>query len=482
MNDYVIVGSGPVGIILALCFAKEGKKVTLIDKEDNIGGCHRVRRYDHKNVKNGLFTEHGPRIYSSNYFTFINFLKSLKMDFYEYFVKYDYNIKKTGPRIISSMNLNEIKWLVFYFIFMFDQLKNVTIGQLMTNRGYSSETTSLIVSLCRLSDGADKDKYSVFQFLQIINQNFFYDFYLPKKPNDISLFKDLHDKLIENGVNISLNTEVIEIAKKNNDKISHLSVLNDKKNVQIIEGHNFILAIPPVNIIKILENTQDIIVKNAFGNYSSFANFAHKNNYITYIPVMFYWFKKIKINKIWGSLPTKWGIIMITMSDYMTFDTTHPKTVISSCISKHNISDSIHKTPDECTEDELKKEVFRQIKTIHKNIPDPDLMVMNDSYYENGKWHSSDTAFFYHSGKVSQLSSFNNLYNCGCHNGSFYDDYSFTSLESSSINAITLFNELSSRNKYIIKTPITLRFVIIIIAIFILIIIIIYCKSSLSSQ
>ena len=67
MYDYLIVGAGPCGLALAWYLSKLNKKILIVEKENTIGGCHRVRRV------NGLFTEHGPRIYLDNYS--LNFIR-----------------------------------------------------------------------------------------------------------------------------------------------------------------------------------------------------------------------------------------------------------------------------------------------------------------------------------------------------------------------------------------------------------------------
>jgi phytoene dehydrogenase-like protein len=70
--DLVIVGGGPAGLALAHCCSRLHKKILVIDKEHTIGGCHRVKR-----VHNGMFTEHGPRIYLSIYLNFFYLLSEI---------------------------------------------------------------------------------------------------------------------------------------------------------------------------------------------------------------------------------------------------------------------------------------------------------------------------------------------------------------------------------------------------------------------
>ena len=74
--DYVIIGGGPSGLTLAWCLAfSYHKKVAVIERESSLGGCHRVIRV------NGLFSEHGPRIYVDNYFMFQKILVEMGLSF-----------------------------------------------------------------------------------------------------------------------------------------------------------------------------------------------------------------------------------------------------------------------------------------------------------------------------------------------------------------------------------------------------------------
>ena len=85
MHDYVIVGGGPAGLTAAWYLAKYGKRVLIVERETSLGGCHRVKR-----TKDGLFTEHSPRVYFGNSLQFQALLKDIGTDFNDVFTKYNF--------------------------------------------------------------------------------------------------------------------------------------------------------------------------------------------------------------------------------------------------------------------------------------------------------------------------------------------------------------------------------------------------------
>ena len=112
--DMVIIGAGPSGLALAQHCAQINKSVIIIDHEDTIGGCHRVRRVLTNNEM--LFTEHGPRVYSDNYVIFQQLLKEMGVDFYELFTKYRFNITEIGnTSIFSVLSYSELFQLFIAF-------------------------------------------------------------------------------------------------------------------------------------------------------------------------------------------------------------------------------------------------------------------------------------------------------------------------------------------------------------------------------
>jgi hypothetical protein len=455
--DYVIIGGGPTGLTLAWCLSKYNYKVAIIDKNNSLGGCHRVVRV------NGFFTEHGPRIYLDNYFLFKQILKEILkdkdknldiLDFYDIFTPYNFNMTNIGGNIFAHLTFRELFVMFKNLVNLNDNYKKISMEDFLNKNNFSDKAKDYIDRLCRMTDGAGIDRYTLYSFLQIANQNMLYKIYQPKKPNDIGLFRYWEEALLKNNVDIFMNSSVTDIditTTNNNNKISNIIIKNNNSNaIYEIKGKNFIFAIPLYNISQILQKSKNNLVKNSFGNFGEFVDFAEKTDYLQYIPVIFHFNKKINLKKIWGFPSTSWGIGFIVMSDYMDFEDERSQTVISTLITKNNKSDLTNKTPNETfNEEELKNEVFRQLKISFPNLPEPTYAILSQNYYDKDKkkWIPKDTAFIKTKlGFIDNNSKiFSNLYNCGSYNG--YSEYGFTSIESTMINAMELLYKLEPRTK-----------------------------------
>src|ERR1700733_7783504 len=62
MFDFLIVGAGFAGSVMAECLASHGNKILLIDKRNHIGG----NAYDHYNEDGILVHKYGPHIFHTN--------------------------------------------------------------------------------------------------------------------------------------------------------------------------------------------------------------------------------------------------------------------------------------------------------------------------------------------------------------------------------------------------------------------------------
>jgi len=454
--DYIIVGSGPSGLVLAWYLSEKNKTVLLVDSAPNIGGCHRVLRVD------DLLTEHGPRVYSDVYLNFINFLKSMNLDFYDLFTPYEFDISNIGDRTKNSFHLSEFSSFVYSFIriiFNENYGKDISMKDFMNSNSFSNESKEYIDRLCRLTDGAETSRYTLFQFLQLVNNQVLYKLYQPKLPNDVGLFKIIELKLKEtNFVTILLNSEVVSLTSGSNKNVISSIIIKDNLTSQTNTyiGTNYILAIPPKPLHKILLNSSTI--ENAFGTNEYISKWSQDNSYFDYIPITLHWKEKIKLEKIWGFPASDWGLAFIILSNYMKFDQlTDYKTVISTCITFTDRKSSVtNKTADESTKEEIDKEVLRQLRESYPDIPNPDRMITSPQvYYDNiqKKWINIDTAFVTTINSKQYLpfksEKYFNLYNCGAQNG--MSNYHFTSMETAVVNALNLFNELVGENGSSIK-------------------------------
>jgi len=465
MYDYIITGAGPTGLTLALYLAKLKKKILIIEKENSIGGIHRVKRI------NGLFTEHGPRIYLDNYVNFMKILKILGTSFNQIFSKYDFQISVIGGKSISNFSFREIIIIFFNFITINGINKKQSLLEFTTENNFSTKAVDYMDRLCRLTDGAGIDRYTTFEFIQLINQNVLNSIYLPKLPNDIGLFKIWKKKLQDLGVTFLLNSKLIDLIP-NQNIITSIKLKNDKNKIIELKSKNFILAIPPHSLVNVLKKSKS---KNAFGNIKTVSKWAHNARYLNYIIVSLHWNTKLKLPKVWGFPSNEWGIVFEVMTYNMKFTHKDSKTVMTVAITKHDISSHINKKPNQCNEKELKNEILRQLKSSFPNLPKPTHQILSQNTYKHKTWHHNDHAFMLTKyGYLKPTGKYTNLYNCGTHNGN--SEYAFTSLESGVVNAIKLIHKIEPKGKilYPIQHATTLHDIIFRIIILICISVIIY--------
>lgn len=396
-----------------------------------------------------LFTHHGPVIYSDTYKVFQSLLREMNVDFYDLFVKSNFTIMQIGGEtIFSTLSFSELSQLAFEFIILLfneNHGENINLGEYIKN--FKESSKEIIDRLCKLTDGGGIDKFTLNEFLQIFNQNFFHSLYQPKLPNDIRLFKIWKEYLENKGVEFILNSKITKININNNS----IRSINTYGNT--IYGKEFVFAIPPVNL-------NELILKNNIPhNWGNMQQFAKDTEYITYIPISFHWNKKLDLKKIYGFPKTEWGIAFVVMTDYTSFAENDSQTVISSAITIVDIPNSSGKTANQSSRQELIHQVFSVLKSIYPELPEPTASIISPEItfdtLEN-RYKSIDTAFIntsksrnlqFQNGKVQ------NMYTLGTHNGKSL--YKFTSLESAVTNGVMLSKIICSGNSKIELTKST---------------------------
>ena len=430
----------------------------LFYKNDSLGGCHRVSRVDDQ-----YFTEHGPRVYSSTYINLNDILKEIETTWNDTFTLYNFNLTQIEGETLKNFTFHEKKILAYYFIMQLFGIKQTKLSVLdmCQKHNFSQKALDYLDRICRLTDGAGSDRYTVYQLLQMINQNYFYKLYQPKNPNDKHLFLLWEKKLLQNGVDILKNTSA--------ENIQNNVIATNNGN---FSAHKIIFCIPP--------NAFTELCKNSFtqNNISLFQIYQEKkklnldywcqtNSYIVDIPISFHWKNKIELPKLWGFPRDEWGIAFIILTDYMQPEK-ESKLVISTCITKINETSSVlNKSAIQCTEEELISETFRQLKLSFPNL------LMYDEAFVHKKTISEEDSAFVRTKNATFLDMHitDHFYTVGTQNGKSF--YSFTSMESAITNALFALKKLEKEYRFInIKKTWTITGLIQFIVFFIMFIII----------
>lgn len=474
--DLVIVGAGPCGIAMAQCcsYLKTvgcNIKILVIDREDTIGGCHRVIR------KQGLFTEHGPRVYLSSYVNTFDLLKDAGIDFNDVFTYYKHNsfglIFKILPHT-TIYELYKLTELYVYFLFNNDYGINTNYLKYLKDNKFSNKMIDIFDRMFRLLDGASLESYSVNRVMKVINTILIVSIYQPKRPLDVGLFSVWKQKLEQRGVDFLLGSSIEKINHSHN-RISSITV--DGSTILL---DKLVLAVPPASIVSLLQS-QDNAVRNCFGNFEELMAWSEKTEYIEYVSITYHFKDAIQIPDVNGAtLDTDWGLISINLSDYMKDIEPDYKKLISIAITyTDRKSTYTGKTANECSKEEMYCEVHRQIKaSIYPYLPDKYAALINpNNYYKNGRWYCKDKAYFNTIGTKyikNTSDTITNIYNAGTHNGKETSGY--TVMESAVVNGIELSKDIWPllKEKYKLRHFLNMKDYIHILIVIVLVVIVLY--------
>jgi len=461
--DYIIVGAGPAGITIAYLLASAGKTCILIDQNNSIGGCHRVKRV------NGMFTEHSPRVYLNSYLNTKKLLVKMGSSFSSLFTPYHFSIGFTSSELVKHLSFSENLLLANEFIHLiyspfYDQ--KISVQTFTERHGFSASSIDYLDRLCRFSDGGGMNRYSMYQLLQLINQNIFYSIYQPTLPNDVGLFPIMQNALVQTGkVTLSLNQTVVSILYQDGKATG---VVTSSGNVM---GNNIVLAVPPPALYSIV-NASPSPVPSAFGDLGCWVE---QSSYNIDIGATFHWDTSLNLPKKWGFPSSEWGLISIPITDYMDMNEPRSKTVISTCITYLDRSSSVlGLTANQVSDpNQLVAEMFRQLKETYPDLPSPTTSILSPTVYRsNNQWVEQDSGFF-KSAKTKYLSSegkIPNLFQVGTQNGN--SSFHFTTFEAAVTNAIAFVTKREPSVSMHISSPVELVVVIRWILLVILLIII----------
>ena len=426
MLHYAVVGGGPCGIFSALLLARAGNRVTLFERNGVLGGCHRVDRAQ------GRFSEHGPRIYMTNYFCYAQLLRLCGVDFDCLYVPYKYPFLVGLAGVMQEFTVAELLRLSgMYLLFVIDpdRFKRVSVEESFA--GYSERALRYVHKICTLTDGAKPDNYTTYGFLSLFDQNALYEIVQPVQANDRALWPRVEETLRQHGV--AIRHAAVERVLECEGRASGVATRDGTYAADAV-----VVSLPPAHAAPLFSNSVDVIA-NAFMPRDAWPAFVRSNTYINYISFTVHFDREVPLPQIWGNGFGAWGVAWIVMSDY--FGESESPTLISALIGERE-TPSAHTglTADQTTDaDALMREAYRQMaQQLRIESPPAAFVLSTGVYYDSAaaEWRTTDMPVMHtpHSEPVSAFGGVGNLYWVGPHN--FNHRYAFTSMESVCENVV----------------------------------------------
>lgn len=454
--DLIILGAGPSGLALAHVSSSIYRNILIIDKEQEIGGIHRVTRDYY-----GTYSEYGPRIYMTAFYNFLNIIKEIGIDYKEIFAKYKYNFI-TNLLFRNGLSIYE-KYILLcaYCKYMLNDNygKTTTLYDYLMFYKFSTRSIDIINNICVYIDEGNSKTYSLSKFIKLYDILFNSKILVLSKPQDYFLF-NVWKKYLENrGVSFILS-----------NSIKNINIIDNSVScVELSNGENYgcvnlVLAVPPKALVKLLNNVNnndDNQLKYAFGDYEEIERWKENTKYKNVICITYRLKDYVEIMHYNGlTLITDWGITALNISEYCDKLENSNYPIISVMVTQTDTRSSYNnKTANECCdENELIKEVYRQLRISYINYIDVEYYAIinpNNYYdYEKKRWKCYDNAYynaFSENYIAFKSNSIENLYNLGTHNGKSY--IPFNTIESAISNGIALGRELypDVMNKYYVR-------------------------------
>jgi len=446
MYDAIIVGAGVAGLSLAHYFARDGKKVLVLEGSSSVGGCNKVYR-----GQDNLFSEHAPRVCFTSYLTFDDILHDMNTSLKQMYGTYKFDAASTTGafKSLSFANISALAFAMLRITFQPNYGSDISVRQFMHDHHFSAAAKETFERFCLLIDGAGSDRLSMAELLFILQNSILYSGLQPKNPTDVGLFALWTTFLHSLGVEIECNAKLVSLI--GGDR-SVTQLVFENGQVMNVDAHTkVIIASAPINLCSILKMSPT--VQDAFGDFDTLNKYAIATNYLDYVTFTLHWFdQKTVLPPEWGFPRGEWGVGFINM-------TATTKSIVLSCalVYSDKKSEFTGKTANEClSTTEIMSEAWRQIGFA--GVAPPDAMVFcPDLYRQDEKWKTRQHAYVIsvnqekHVGPASKLQ---NLFSVGTHNGRH--TYLLTSMESAISNSLALAHDFDVGTKFRARTSLTI--------------------------
>jgi len=395
LYDTVIVGGGPCGLTLASVL--DGR-IALVERQPVLGGAHRV-------IPAPTFIEHGPRVYSE-YVNVKKMLRYIGTDWNSHFQPLQYTPDLIdGKRWYQWMTIREIALFSFeYLVYVYnkDHGKHVTMKQYAMSKKFTTLAQRNIDLVCRWSDGAGWETYTLWQFLSGFDQH--PRFYVPRRPLT-GLFETWHRFLERKGVDVFLEQNVTSVTPT--------SVI--MKSGTVLECRHVVLCIPPFYADRLMKKTMRVP--------PHFSAFAKATKYAPYWSISFYTTGHSNAQQ-----STPWGIVKIQ----------YPFGVLSAAATVFDVASPVTGKTLRDTKDpeEAAQEIRRQL-----GLTDSVAYAYLDGPYNDQSFVVTATYAFHKPDLPNGISVVGTL------NGR--STYHFTSMESAVQNALAYASHIRESRLYI---------------------------------
>lgn len=349
-----IIGGGPGGLLLA-CILSNKYEITLVEKQQNLGGCWRI------NWNEGFFTEHSPKVAGGKNFEFL--MKFLGCKFVP---TYQSPLKN----FLKKLNFSFLE--IIYFILTFILVKLNIFPNIYVSEWFKKpEIHDLSVLIADIPE-----KVLVYDFINSLTLN--PKLYQLENPEEwITKMKNI---LLNKGVNIKVNTKIESFDE-------HYSYYYFER----IYHDYLICTVPPHTLNEILSNCQPNIRYN-WGDIqpilskSFYSSVGFQLHYKEELPNLFNTPLILKPRKV----------IAVQTSSYSEFTKRNDIKSVISCTIIDQRASSIN-------------EALTEIKKI-TNI-DPEYLTLNDLHFDGTYYISEDTAFIQQKeGIIDYKGKLNNLF------------------------------------------------------------------------
>ena len=418
--DYVIVGSGPCGASLSYLLSKHNYNVTLIERENQLGGSWNSQWIDGK-----YWSENAPRVlsapplgnFNNNFIAFLNDLGIKQSDYDNVYYSGIGSVIYIMNTILPLFNMFDVIKLLILFIIGLVYIPNQTLDEWMIDVALSDKAYKALRMFCILIQSEPK-QMMLSDFISGISG--IPEFKQLKQPNKWNTLLENDLKKRKNAT-VLKHTEVIRLGTcADGSKIDKVWVRNKSTGeIYSVTGKKVILAIESPALLRIL-NASDEVVKHNWNDYGWIKKWCEESYYIGF-GFQLHFDKPQKMPNTWcWSCMDDWTVIITDNGKWLTpmSRDKNVKAVWSCCISTMDTTSRyLKKTANECTEKEVLDECIRQINTrlIQDGFAEckPYKITTSEGLRKvDGRWLSQNTGFA--RGKMGYLPMRGKLNNLFC--------------------------------------------------------------------